>query len=105
MKCGGRFQEIRKPEILLMRVSAIQQALREVADSLAARNTLRDQLNAQQALVNPLDEYYQLAKNRYDAGITSYLDLLPSSFSVFSLVMFITNPDTVLDPSIGHQVE
>ena len=73
MKCGGRFQEIRKPEILLMKVSAIQQAFREVA----ARDTLRDQLNAQQALVNTLDEYYQLAKNRYDAGITSYLDPNP----------------------------
>jgi outer membrane protein TolC len=67
MKCGGRFQEIRKPEILLMRVSAIQQAFREVADSLA----LRDQLNAQQTLVHPLDEHYPLAKNGYDAGITS----------------------------------
>ncbi|OJS98382.1 hypothetical protein BEE62_16990 [Marinobacter nauticus] len=63
---------------------AIQQAFREVADSLAARDTLRDQLNAQQALVDTLDEYYQLAQNRYDAGITSYLAVLDAQREHFS---------------------
>lgn len=63
---------------------AIQQAFREVSDSLAARETLQNQVNAQRALVATLDDYYHLAHNRYQAGITSYLAVLDAQREHFA---------------------
>jgi multidrug efflux system outer membrane protein len=63
---------------------AIQVAFREVSDSLSQRDWLTEQQNAQQALVNTLDETYRLAEARYRAGIDSYLSVLVAQRSFYA---------------------
>ena len=63
---------------------AIQAAFREVADSLAARATLADQLQAQRNVSEAEAARLRLAQLRYDAGVASYLDLLDAQRSLFT---------------------
>ena len=63
---------------------AIQSAFREVADALAGRATLGEQLRAQQAQVLAEQARYQLADLRYRHGASSHLDLLDAQRSLFS---------------------
>ena len=62
---------------------AIQSAFREVTDSLILRSRLMEQRDAQQALVNALDETYRLSDARYKAGIDSYLSVLVAQRSLY----------------------
>ena len=55
---------------------AIQSAFRDVADTLAARGTLGEQGDAQQALVESTTAIHRLALERYEKGIDSYLSVL-----------------------------
>jgi multidrug efflux system outer membrane protein len=55
---------------------AIQLAFREVADALAQRGTIDEQLSAQRSLVDATAESYRLSQARYDKGIDSYLAVL-----------------------------
>ncbi len=55
---------------------AIQGAFREVADALAVRGTVDEQLAAQEVLVKAIAETYRLASSRFDKGIDSYLGVL-----------------------------
>nr|WP_321238157.1 efflux transporter outer membrane subunit [uncultured Tolumonas sp.] len=63
---------------------AIQTAFQEVSDGLAAQDGYKDQLHAQQALVDATKTYYQQAQNRYEKGIDSYLTLLDAQRSLFT---------------------
>lgn len=63
---------------------AIQTAFREVSDSLAAKGTLTDQMNAQQSLVNAAATSTRLSQARYERGIDSYLTVLDSQRSLYS---------------------
>lgn len=62
----------------------IQQAFREVADLLAARTHLAEQLQAQQAAEKAQAERLRLAEARYKAGISSYLEVLDAQRESFS---------------------
>ena len=62
---------------------AIQTAFREVADALAARGTLDEQLAAQQALVTASEKAYRLADMRYRGGVDSYLSALVAQVSLY----------------------
>ena len=63
---------------------AIQKAFREVADALAQRGTVGDQMEAQQSLVNATAETYRLAIARYTKGIDSYLGVLEAQRSLYA---------------------
>ena len=63
----------------------IQVAFREVADALATRATLGDQLRASQAQVNAETVRLRLAGLRYDNGVASYLDALDAQRSLFTV--------------------
>ena len=62
---------------------AIQTAFREVADALAQRGTLGDQLAAQQSLVEATAKSYRLSDARYEKGIDSYLNVLDAQRSLY----------------------
>ena len=64
---------------------AIQVAFQEVADRLAARTTYRQQLDAQRALLETTETYYDLAERRYRTGVDSYLTLLDAQRQLFSV--------------------
>jgi multidrug efflux system outer membrane protein len=63
---------------------AIQTAFREVADALAGRATLGEQLRAQQAQANAEATRFKLSDLRFQNGIASQLDLLDAQRSLFS---------------------
>lgn len=62
----------------------IQVAFREVADLLDARTQLARQLEAQQVAEKSQTEALRLSMARYQAGITSYLEVLDAERSLFS---------------------
>lgn len=63
---------------------AIQSAFREVADGLADRATLAEQLDAERRLVAASEETFKLSDARYKNGIDSYLGLLDAQRSLYS---------------------
>ena len=63
---------------------AIQQAFREVADLLAAREKLKQQLEAQQANERAQNERLRLTEARYNAGVASYLEFLDAQRDSFT---------------------
>ena len=62
---------------------AIQSAFRDVADALAARGTLDEQLAAQQSLVTASAAAYRLADMRFRGGVDSYLASLEAQQTLF----------------------
>jgi multidrug efflux system outer membrane protein len=55
---------------------AIQAAFRDVADALALRATIDEQLSAQQALTDAADQDLSLSAARFDKGSDTYLNVL-----------------------------
>jgi multidrug efflux system outer membrane protein len=62
----------------------IQIAFREVADALAGRGTIGDQLAAQQTLVAAAQRTYDLTEARYRAGIDGSLSLLDAQRELYA---------------------
>ncbi|MCK4629008.1 MAG: TolC family protein, partial [Sedimentisphaerales bacterium] len=62
---------------------AIQTAFREVADALAVRGTVDQQVVAQQSIVNSTQKIYSLSNKRYTNGIDSYLSVLDAQRSLY----------------------
>ncbi|MFA5112442.1 MAG: efflux transporter outer membrane subunit [Desulfobaccales bacterium] len=63
---------------------AIQGAFREVADALARRGTLGDQMEAQLSLVDATAQAYRLSNARYEKGIDIYLNVLDAQRSLYA---------------------
>jgi multidrug efflux system outer membrane protein len=63
---------------------AIQNAFREVADALAVRGNVGEQLSAQESLVHAVGETYRLSSSRYEKGIDSYLSVLDAQRSLYA---------------------
>ena len=61
----------------------IQTAFREVADALAQRGTIDEQLAAQQSLTGATATSYRLSQARYEKGVDSYLTVLDSQRSLY----------------------
>ena len=62
----------------------IQAAFREVADALAQRGAVEDQVTAQQALVDAAAATYRLAEARYLQGVDSQLTVLDAQRSLYA---------------------
>jgi len=78
VRAGVRSAEARRIQSLLLYRKTVQQAFREVADSLASRRRLAE-LRAEQAeLVESLKQAVELADLRYRGGVSSYLEYLDS---------------------------
>jgi len=63
---------------------AIQQAFREIADLLAAREQLAEQLQAQEANVTAQSQRLKIVDARYQAGVSSHLELLDAQREAFA---------------------
>jgi multidrug efflux system outer membrane protein len=68
--------EVDKQSAIAQYEKAIQTAFREVADALAVRGTIDQQIAAQESLVHAAAETYRLSNDRYIKGIDSYLSVL-----------------------------
>ncbi|MGD9649161.1 MAG: efflux transporter outer membrane subunit [Dongiaceae bacterium] len=86
---GGRNEanldlaEIRKEKAVVHYEKAIQTAFREVADELAARATLDQQLKAQRRLVAAAQKVYNISDARYKSGIDSFLSVLDAQRELY----------------------
>jgi multidrug efflux system outer membrane protein len=70
---------------------AIQTAFREVADSLAVRGTVDQQVAAQQSIVDAARKIYDLSDRRYAQGIDSYLSVLDAQRSLYGAQQGLTS--------------
>ena len=63
---------------------AIQSAFRDVADALAERTTLGEQLDARRRLVDATASAFRLSEARYKGGVDSYLGLLDAQRTLYA---------------------
>ncbi len=78
------YSEAQQQKYLASYEYAIQSAFTEVADALARRATIQDQLDAQNALVEASTRSYQLSLARYENGIDSFQTALESQRTMYS---------------------
>jgi outer membrane protein, multidrug efflux system len=88
---GLKLTKVQREIAVAQYEKAIQSAFREVADTLAKRGTVDQQVAAQQSLVNASAETYRLANLRYDKGIDDYLSVLVAQRSLFAAQQFLVN--------------
>lgn len=62
----------------------VQEAFREVADALAGRRFLAEQVAAQQRATQAQREIADLARTRYDEGVVGYLEVLDAERNLFA---------------------
>lgn len=79
---------------------AIQSAFREVADALAQRGTIGEQLAAQRSLLDATQQTYDLSQKRYDLGMDSYLTLLDAQRSLFSAQQSMVNTSLLRETNL-----
>jgi multidrug efflux system outer membrane protein len=76
--------EVRKNIAVADYEKTIQTAFREVADALAARDYLGEQVNAQRAVQDAQADRLKLLQLRFDNGVASSLDILDAQRELFS---------------------
>lgn len=74
--------------------STVIQALREVADALAAGDTLVREIAEQRTSLDAAREYYRLTEMRYRGGVSSYLEVLDAQRQVLAAELALTNART-----------
>jgi multidrug efflux system outer membrane protein len=83
-RAGLKTAEIDRKIFIAQYEKVIQRAFREVADALAQRGTINDQLNAQKSLTEAASRSYILSEARYSKGIASYLNVLDAQRSLYN---------------------
>lgn len=78
-----RVSKAQREIVLTQYERTIQVAFREVADALAVRGTVDEQVAAQQSLVDAVAETSRLSNERYAKGIDSYLSVLDAHRSLY----------------------
>lgn len=97
-RAGLDLAEVRKDSAVADYEGTIQTAFREVADALAATDTLRREETARRALANTSGETLKLAKARYEGGVDSHLRYLDAQRSSF------VNESAYIETSTQRQI-
>lgn len=84
IRSNVRLTEAQKREAVLIYQQSIQQAFREVADSLIAYRKNREFREQQGLLTEAAQDATRLADSRYRGGVTSYLEVLDSDTRYFN---------------------
>ena len=82
-KANQKVAEVDRDIAVAQYEKAIQTAFREVADALAQRETIDEQVSAQQSLSDATSESHKLSQARFDKGVDSYLAVLDSQRSLY----------------------
>lgn len=83
-RAGLDLAEVRKEAAVAAYEGTIQTAFREVADALAATDTLRRETGARAALAESSRETLKLSRARYEGGVDSHLRYLDAQRSNFN---------------------
>lgn len=78
------YSEAQKQALVAGYEKAIQSAFREVADALATRATIDEQLAAQLALVEAAARSVEISQARYQAGVDTFLTTLVSQRTLYA---------------------
>ncbi|MDF9618020.1 efflux transporter outer membrane subunit [Pseudomonas entomophila] len=97
-KAGLSLAEARKDSAVAAYEGTIQTAFREVADALAATDTLRREEAARRALADTSQATLALAKARYEGGVDNHLRYLDAQRSNY------VNEATYIEASTQHQL-
>lgn len=84
IRAGVQAAEARKRELLAAYEQVIQNAFREVDDALVAITTLREQITIGEANVVAERRRLELSLDRYENGLSEYLEVLDAERSLFS---------------------
>lgn len=84
LRANVQVAEIDRQLALARYEQALQTAFSEVADTLALRAELGEQLDAQRSLVDATDRSLGLAQARYRSGADSYLEVLDAQRSLYT---------------------
>jgi multidrug efflux system outer membrane protein len=84
LRANVRSSQAQQQQALLTYEQAIQQAFREVSDSLVAYGKLREFRVHQEALATAARGASDLAHVRYQGGVTSYLEVLTNETNLFA---------------------
>lgn len=83
-KANVRQTQAQRDAALAQYEGAIQAAFREVADALARRGTIDEQVRAQRAFLTAAQDNYTLSEARFRGGIDPFLDTLIAQRSFYS---------------------
>lgn len=83
-RANVRLSEAQREAAVATYERAIQSAFREVADALARRGTITDQLRATQAQADAAADTFRLAEARYRGGIDTFLSSLDAQRSLYA---------------------
>lgn len=83
-KANLKLAEIRQQQSVVNYEQKIQAAFRQVADALALRDSLNQQLAAQERYLDSLNITLQRARGLYTNGAVSYIEVLDAERSLFS---------------------
>jgi multidrug efflux system outer membrane protein len=83
-KANLAYTESQKRVFIAAYEGSIQRAFREVADALAVKATLAEQLSAQQALVEAAQKSFEISQARYQAGIDQFITTLVSQRALYA---------------------
>ncbi|MCK7096213.1 efflux transporter outer membrane subunit [Enterobacter kobei] len=97
-KANLKLAEIRQQQSVVNYEQKIQSAFKQVADALALRESINQQINAQQRYLNSLNITLQRARGLYSSGAVSYIEVLDAERSLFS------TQQTLLDLIYARQV-
>jgi multidrug efflux system outer membrane protein len=78
------FTEAQKQALIASYEGAIQTAFREVADALAVRATIEEQLAAQGELVVAAEKSFEISQARYQSGVDTFLTTLVSQRALYA---------------------
>jgi multidrug efflux system outer membrane protein len=84
LKANLRFSEAQKQEMVLSYQQSIQQAFRDVSNSLIAYQKYRVARTHVEALTEAAKDASDLSHTRYQGGATSYLEVLTSETNYYS---------------------
>ena len=95
-----RASEAVRQQALLQYEQAIQNAFRDVEDSLIDRVKTGERLDAQARQLEALRTYARVARERFDEGYTSYIEVLDAERSLFNVELDYTQTQAVLLTSL-----
>jgi len=93
IRSNVKLTEAQQQEAVLLYQRSIQQAFREVSDSLVAYRKNQEFRSQQQLLTNSAQDTTRLANMRYQGGVTSYLEVLDSDTRYFDAQIGLTQAE------------
>jgi multidrug efflux system outer membrane protein len=83
LQANVAYNEARAEEAGLRYQQTLQQAFREVSDALVGIRKRREFRREQERLVKTLEDASQVARLRYEGGVSSYLEVLDTERQLF----------------------